>query len=289
VIALLIHAAVDSVFHEPALVLLLVVCGSLALSFRQPKRSQIRIACPRSPAVTAAAVVLFVLLGLVLARPAAAWFAFEKGNASSKDGRKEISYQWYQWASAIQPGNTVYWDVVAQSKVDLFRVSGNPVRLAEAVEHIQLCRDLNTLDARFPARLGSLYLLLADQLTKSEEKERLIAAASKSFEEAIVLDPFSPFNYAELGKLRWRQGKLDEARDFFVRALDYEPNFLPVRALLAMLASSNGLSDQAKAEFGRIRETQGRYQGYPLNNLERQYLEVDVTKLETDLRLRGAN
>ncbi|MDH4187822.1 MAG: O-antigen ligase family protein, partial [Nitrospira sp.] len=66
VLALLIHAVVDSVFHEPALVLLLIVCGGLALSFRQPTRPPMRIPCVRTPVLTAAAVVVCAILGVVL-------------------------------------------------------------------------------------------------------------------------------------------------------------------------------------------------------------------------------
>jgi tetratricopeptide (TPR) repeat protein len=287
VIALLVHAAVDSVFHELSLVLLLILCGSLALSFRQPRQEKIRVACTCSPAFTAAAVVLSVLLAVFVARPAMAWFALEKGNHLSKAGQTEPASQWYQWATTIEPGNTASWDALAHIDLSAFRASGDPARLAQAVDRITLCRELNALDPRFPARLGALYLLMANQLRDDNKKEWMMNAASESFEQAITLDPFSPFNYAELGKIRWKQSRLDEAKALFVRALRYEPNFLPARVLLATLASSRGQLDDARDEYETIHQIQSRYKGYPSNSMERQFLEVDLAPLEKSLSLQA--
>jgi|CXWL01.1.fsa_nt_gi O-antigen ligase len=290
-VALLGHAAMDSVFHEPALVLLLILCGGLVLSMKQlakPARVPIvRFSFSCHPARVIMAAYLLALLVVLIVRPPAAWFVFEQGNSVAGKGQRESAREWYQRATDIDPGTSAYWDAVARTEVDLFRVSGDPGWLVKAVGNIKVCMELNPLDARFPSRLGAIYLMLADRAGLGEQDENLVREASGSFEQAIRLDPFSPFNYAELGKVRWRQRELDEARALFSQALTYEPNFLPARVLLAHLALKSGWLELARAQYAIIRETRNRYDGLALNNLERQYLDVDTDFLEKQLRARG--
>ena len=290
-VALLGHATMDSVFHEPALVLLLILCGGLVLSMKQltnPASVPIvhfSFSCHRTRVIMA--VVFLALLVVLIVRPPAAWFVFEQGNSVVRKGQYGSAREWYQRATDIDPGISAYWDAVASTEVDLFRVSGDPGWLAKAVGNIKVCMELSPLDARFPSRLGAIYLMLADRAGLGEQGESLLREASGSFEQAITLDAFSPFNYAELGKVRWRQGKREEARALFFQALTYEPNFLPARVLLTNLAIKSGWMDLARAQYAIIRETRNRYDGLALNSLELQYVDVDADLLEKQLYARG--
>ncbi|MEQ1844146.1 MAG: O-antigen ligase family protein [Nitrospira sp.] len=290
-VALLGHATMDSVFHEPALVLLLILCGGLVLSMKQLANPasvpivRFSFSCHRTRGIMA--VVFLVLLVALIVRSPAAWFVFEQGNSAAEKGEHESAREWYQRATDIDPGISAYWDAVASTEVDLFRVSDDPGWLVKAVGNIKMCMELSPLDARFPSRLGAIYLMLADRAGLGEQAENLVREASGGFEQAIELDAFSPFNYAELGKVRWRQGRREEARVLFSQALTYEPNFLPARVLLANLAIKSGWMDLAKTQYAIIRETRNRYDGLALNSLERQYVNVDADLLEKQLHTRG--
>jgi len=97
------------------------------------------------------------------------------------------------------------------------------------------------------------------------------------------LDPYSPFNYHELGKLRWAQGREEDAVALFRRAISYEPNFLPARAQLAELSRQIGQREVAAGEYEQILKVKERYRGWTLTALERQFLEVDTERLKRAL------
>ena len=121
-----------------------------------------------------------------------------------------------------------------------------------------------------------LYVLLAERAVSSDRREDLLAHAVRAYEEAINVDPFSPFNYFKLGVIRWRQGNSGEAQILLERCLDYEPNFLPARALLAQLAIKNGHDEIAYAQYAAIERIRARYKGRAVSSLERRFLDVDL-------------
>ena len=277
-LAILVHAAVDSVFHEPALVLLLILCGSLVLVLKRlngPNRTPTwNLPFPYHPTRLALVVVLGVASVFLTIQPAAAWFAYQQGNTASQSGQRERAWEWYRRATFIDPVTTAYRDAVARMNVTQFYASGDPQWLLQAVEEIEICQELNPLDGRIPSRLGMLYLLLAEKSFSNEQRGELIARAVKSYEGAIKADPFSPFNYLELGKIMWGQGQYEEAEVLLKKAVTHEPNFLPARVLLAKLAAQVGKSDISLSQYAVIESIQERYKGRTLSPLESQYLDV---------------
>ncbi len=277
-LAILVHASVDSVFHEPALVILLILCGSLVLVLKRlnsPNRTLTwNIPFPYHPVRLGLVVLLGAATTFLIIQPAAAWFAYEQGNVASQSGRSERAWEWYRRATFIDPGTTAYRDAVARMNVTQFYASGDPQWLLQAVEEIEICQELNPLDGRIPSRLGMLYLLLSERATSNEQRADLIARAAESYEGAIKVDPFSPFNYLELGEIRWRQGQSEEAQVLLAKAVTHEPNFLPARVLLAKLAAQVGKSDIALSQYAAIERIQGRYKGRTVSPLESRYLDV---------------
>ena len=279
-LAILVHASVDSVFHEPALVLLLILCGSLVLVLKRLNSPNLtptwNIPFPYHPTRLALVVLLGAASVFLTIQPAAAWFAYQQGNTASQSGQREQAWEWYRRATFIDPGTTAYRDAVARMDVTQFYASGDPQWLLQAVEELETCQDLNPLDGRIPSRLGMLYLLLAEKTMPNEQRGELIARAVKSYEGAIKADPFSPFNYLELGKIRWRQGQSEEAQILLAKAVTYEPNFLPARVLLAKLAAQVGKNDIALSQYRAIESIQERYKGRTLSPLESRYLDISI-------------
>ena len=277
-LAILAHAAVDSVFHEPALVLLLIMCGSLVVvlkRFNSPDPAPTwTVPFPYRPARLAMVVLLGAASVFLIIQPAAAWFAYEEGNVASQHGQSERAGEWYRRATFIDPGTTAYRDAVARMNVTQFYASGDPQWLLHAVEELEICQELNPLDGRIPSRLGMVYLVLAERTMSNEQRGELIARAVKSYERAIEADPFSPFNYLELGKMMWRNGQYEKAQALLKTAVTHEPNFLPARVLLAKLAAQVGKSDVALSQYGAIESIQDRYKGRTLSPLESRYLDI---------------
>ena len=279
-LAILVHASVDSVFHEPALVILLILCGSLVLVLKRlnsPTRTPTwNIPFPYHPARLALVVLLGAASVFLTIQPAAAWFAYQQGNTASQSGQRERAWEWYRRATFIDPGTTAYRDAVARMNVTQFYASGDPQWLLQAVEENEICQELNPLDGRIPSRLGMLYLLLAERTMSNEQRGELIARAVKSYEGAIKADPFSPFNYQDLGKIMWRQGQYEEAQVLLKKAVSHEPNFLPARVLLAKLAAQVGKNDIALSQYAAIERIQERYKGRTVSPLESRYLDVSL-------------
>jgi tetratricopeptide (TPR) repeat protein len=283
-LAILVHAAGDSVFHEPALVLILILCGSLVLVMKRidsPNPVPVwNIPFPHHPARVAIVWLMATVSAFLIIQPAAAWFAYEQANVASQSGLSDRAWEWYRRAILIDPGTTAYHDASARMNVAQFYASGDPQRLIQAVEDMAICQELNSLDGRVPFRLGMLYLLLAERATSKKQRDELVAHAAGSYEGAIKVDPFSPFNYLELGKIRWRQGQSEEAQALLTKAITYEPNFLPARVLLAKIAAQIGKSDIAQSQYAAIESVQKRYKGRAVSSLEYRYLDVNFDKYD---------
>lgn len=282
-----LHAGVDSVFHEPALVLLMLLFAGMILALKRLKAGEGRPAWvlpfPYHPARVALVGGFALMMALVMIQPAAAWCTYEKGEGETAAGRDEQALEWFQRAALVDPGTASYRDAVALAEVRLYHHSGDPRRLLQAVEELRVGLELNPLDARFAHRLGTLHVLLAGGAGSGEQRTALLQQAATFYEQAIRLDPYSPFNYLELGKVRRVQGRVEEARSRFRQATSYEPNFLPARLQLAELSLATGEKNVAVSEYDEIRKVQERFRGRSLNSLEQPYLEVEPEPLRQAL------
>lgn len=284
IIGIFVHGAVDSVFHEPALVLFLILFAGMILVLKRLGGAASApvwvMPFPYHPARVVLVGFFAAVLTLLIIQPAAAWHAFERGEGEASAGREDRALEWFQCATRINSGVTAYRDAVALAEVRLYRQSGDPQWLMKAIEERRIGLELNPLDGRFARRLGDLYLLLADRADPDATREALLNQAATSYEQATHLDPFSPFNYFELGKIRWAQGDLEEAQAWFRQATRHEPNFLSARVKLAELDLQRGQKRLAALEYAEIIKIKEQYKGRGLNALERQYLEVDHDHLQ---------
>lgn len=280
VLAILVHAGVDSVFHEPTLVLLLILQGGLILALgglpRDSQTRKWRLAFPYHPARMALVVFATVALVFLVIRPGAAWFMVDHGNKAVTADDNGAAMRWYRYASIVDPGSTAVRDGLARLYIQRFALSGDPEWLRLAKDEMEAAMALNALDGRMPYRLGTIYLMLADQPALGDSRDHFIAQAEQAFEKAIFVDPSSPFGYFELGSLRRAQGDNAAARKLLERAISYEPNFVPARAMLADLAKDTGQPEVAALHLAAIHDIRSRYQGWTLTPLERQFLGISA-------------
>jgi Tfp pilus assembly protein PilF len=97
---------------------------------------------------------------------------------------------------------------------------------------------------------------------------------------AATKDPYAPVNYVAVGKLQLRQGSLQEARESFAKAVEYEPNYLPARALAIEVALQLGDADAANHDYLELLEIMERFRGRAMSVVERQFLDVDLDALK---------
>ena len=283
--AILIHALVDSVFHEPALVLLLILAAAMVLAMgrmrcsEDPPQPQLVIGYTRCRALIGG-LILSILLVLTV-QPATAWYAFEQGNSALSSGDLRRSVRWYAIAIKIEPWNASYHNALASSEIALFQQSKDRAWIVDAVEEMKMCSTLNALDGRYPYRLGTLYQLLAETAETSQEKSaRRLAEAADSFRQAVIRDPYFPPSRVALGKIQRLDGELRQARTSFSEALELEPNYLPARALRIQVDMELGNSTLARDEYREMLTIAERWRGKATTALEMQFLDVDWDQLK---------
>ena len=88
-----------------------------------------------------------------------------------------------------------------------------------------------------------------------------------------------------LANIRLPQGQVDEAKSWLRRAAATEPNFLPARMRLAELSLKDGDLKAAQSEFDAIVTIKRKYEGWALNDVERQFVDVDLYPLGRALAL----
>lgn len=290
VLGILAHSMVDSVFHEPALVILLIVCGGFVFalqSIKKPDSAQQNVPFFSHPVRVALVLLGGVVLAVLIIQPAAGWYAHERGQAEAQVGRQDLALDWFRRASLIDPGTTGYHDASARTLVQLFHQSGDPQRLVKAVEEEEQAIYLNPLDGRFPYRLGTIYGLLAEQSFSKDQRDLLLNQAAQAYDQAIHADPYSPLSYMALANIRLSQGRVEEAKLWLQRAVGTEPNYLPARTLLAELSLKAGEHEAAQSEFDAIVAVKRKYEREVLSDIERQFINVDLSPLGRALNLES--
>jgi tetratricopeptide (TPR) repeat protein len=290
-LVLLLHAAVDSSFHEPSLVILLVILGGLIHNLYTQERSGAmiwhRLAFSYHPMRAAYVIAGALVIAALCTQPALAWYAHEAGKHHAARNDLEGALAWYVRAAEIDPGTTGYHDSIARTSLQLYSESGSLDWLLKAAEEEAVARKLNSLDGRFPYRAGTVYRMLASQALTNAQRAELLDKASEAYAEAIRLDPYSPFSYFELAQLRLADGRVDEAIGLLTAAKAHEPNFLPGRALLAEQSLRAGIPGDYRREYQAIKAVVSMYAHRASNETERRFLDVDLYPLGRALAMES--
>lgn len=290
VLLLLVHAGVDSVFHEPALVVVLIVASALACNvyvYAFPaalKEVSLVFRYSRLHACLVWATV--IALSVFFFQPVVAWYAHDFGKQEAAHGNLMVALDRFASATVLDPGTTAYHDSAAWTAIQLFERSRDPKWLIMASEEEALAHDLNPLDGRFPYRLGTIYMLLSQQAQLDHQKIELRHRAERAYRDAIHADPYTPFSYYELAKLLFPKGKRDEALRLLRTATEHEPNFLPGRALLAEISLGAGLPGNYGQELSFIKTIAARYEGQARDEIEQQFVKVDLYPLSRAIAAR---
>ncbi|HBR48630.1 MAG TPA: hypothetical protein DEA71_00965 [Nitrospira sp.] len=282
VLASIVHATVDSVFHEPALVLLLILEGGLAVALgKQVYGTQAKPWC-FSPSYHVTRVILILValgaMAYLAIQPAAAWLLVNQGNNAQAEHDNVSAMKWYRYASMVDPGATAVRDGLARLCIQRFSETGAPEWLEQAASEMAVAMALNPLDGRLPYRLGTIYLLQAEQPAWAAHKISLTAQATQAFEKSISVDPFSPFGYFELSKLYRGKGDRTSAQQLLEQAITYEPNFIPARVALMDLAREIGHTDVASMQLTAIQTIRWKFQDWTLTSMEQQFLGIQPPK-----------
>lgn len=293
---LLVHAALDSNLHEPALAILLILCASMLLAARRlagkaPRSERdlpiltLPIRTGRARWVVAGCSVLLVgLLVAHVSRVGLAWLAFEGG--SRAQGRQDLpqAIAGYRAAIALDPGKALYHSALGAAYYQAFEQTQDLEAARAALAELKAAVALNPLDGRLFGLLGHVSLSLAEIKTPIQDappNQRTVwlHAARSAYERAIELEPFTAFHRLELGRVLWGLEDRKNAQAIVEQAVELEPNFLPGREWLARLFLQAGQPEKAQSQYQEIITRQTRYAGWKKDFVEERFLAVDPTSL----------
>jgi hypothetical protein len=301
VMGILVHAAVDSNLHEPALVIVLTLSVGLIFSMRrlamghpEPLRT-IPVRSRRRWAWCGALLVGLLVIHVV--RVGVAWVAYDAGarTVDRQEVNKKIGY--YRAAIVLDPGKALYHSSIAASYFQVFEQTGNIPAARAAVAELKEAMALNPLDGRLAGLLGNLYVSLSSSPVPAPDgpsepadhrRTSWLRLARPAYEQAVELEPFSAFHRYDLGRVAYALQDREAAESSVRRAVELEPNFLPGREWLARLYLRSNRLDVAQQEYREILERQRRYGAWSKNAFEQRFFNVDVIALGAAFERAGA-
>lgn len=288
---LLAHAAVDSSFHQPPVVLLLILFGGIIFTIQRRGSGEDKIAVftVRPTKLTVYGIyVLAALVSVVAMRPALAWYAWVDAERLLHAQDVSASHARLDWAIFLAPGNATYHDTRAEAGFQQLSASGDWAWGHQALAQIDYAVSLNPIDGRYRSHRGRLYRALADVAGENELRRWAIDKARTSYGEAIDRDPYSPRHYVERARSHVALGNTPAAQTDLLQAIELEPNYLPARFGLGRLYQQLGQRENAAAEYREIIERTATYRGKPLMPFEKSFLDVDLDDVHAALALLTA-
>jgi O-antigen ligase len=293
--SVMIHALFDSNLHEPGIVIVLVLCVGIVLAARQlvtschdaVRRISLESKTVRLAWAPGGTLLALILLAAIL-RPALAWTEYEDGSYAAKQQDHQTAIARYQAAIELEPGKALYHSSLAASYFTMFERTGDLALSDATLRELQVARHLNPLDGRLWGLEGYVYRSLSDHQHVVHAREPASAKqlmdwralARFAYENAVVLEPFNPMHYLELGRLHLKEGHPERAMATLRQATAVEPNFLPAREWLVRMYLELGETDRAQAEYREILDRRDRFKHTMKNAFEAQFLSVDVNSLE---------
>lgn len=285
-LGILSHAVVDSTFHAPAIVLLLILFGGLGLAVRRLSRHRDWKMTYSMSATRFAVVglcVIALLMSVLTVRPALAWYALLDSQQSMREGNVEGSLARLDWVEILAPGNATYQDAIAFAALHQYRLSGEMAWAQKAIAAATQAAALNPLEGRYPSHRGLIYKAVAQRVSDGKTTRWALEEARTSFKDAIERDPYSPLNYVEHAKILVALGEPHAARTGLLHAVALEPNYLPARQGLARLYQQIGQPQRAIEEYREILRRKAEFGQGRLTPLEQRFLNVDAEQVHVAL------
>ncbi len=284
IFAIFVHTAFDLIFHEPALVFLLVTYTSVFLVMDREKRKIEPIVISPLPMRHPSLIIgMALVLSLIIVKPTLAWILFEKGNRAIEEGDIGGAISRFEWTVSLDKGNAYYHDTLAYTYFMAYKSTGDNDWFNKALSELEYAISLNPLEGKFLTEIGTYHYDTALNEKDPSRRKEVLQKAIIYYQKAAKLHPFYPVLYNDLGLVYKTLNEYGEAKQEFEKAIQIEPNFLPARINLAMLYKEEGRYQDAKRELDTILSIKERYKNSTLSPLEEQYLALDERKIQEEL------
>jgi O-antigen ligase len=284
---ILAQGAVDSNLHEPAIVIVLVLCVGIILSLRRIGTSSL----PSDSSIPARFRILWtgcvgaalVVIGCVVIRFGMASLVFESGTQAAAQRDLSSAIASYQSAIDLDPQKALYYSAMSGAYFQMFQRTGDREVAQSAVDALRKAIQLNPLDGRLPGLLGHVCSVLAEAVSQGDSsgtpREAWLQFALSAYEQAAFLEPYTVSYKLELGRVRLALGDREGAERAVQAAVDMEPNFLPAREWLSKIYVQSNRFELGVQQYREIVARQQQYQSWAKGDLEASFLKADVAGL----------
>ncbi|MCX7698395.1 MAG: hypothetical protein N2114_02880, partial [Candidatus Goldbacteria bacterium] len=137
----------------------------------------------------------------------------------------------------------------------------------ESIKNYNLACNLDRKNYIYFYHLARMYVYLED-----------ISSAIKFFEKSIILNPYNVFAYYEIANLYFAKLKnLTEAKKYLIKSLEYEPNFISSKNLLASILLQENNKIAALNQYNEIEDILQKYE--PKTEYEKSLLDFRIEML----------
>ncbi|MCX8093141.1 MAG: hypothetical protein N3E50_03130 [Candidatus Goldbacteria bacterium] len=197
-------------------------------------------------------IFAFIIFSFFI-RPAIGEFLF---NSYKKSGNPE----YLKHAITLEPLNGKYFfeKGLFFEKIQKYK---------ESIKNYNLACNLDRKNYIYFYHLGRIYTYLED-----------ISSAIKFFEKSIIHNPYNVFAYYELANLYFTKLKnLTEAKKYIIKSIEYEPNFVSSKNLLASILLQEDNKIAALNQYNEIEDILQKYE--PKTEYEKSLLDFKIEML----------
>ncbi|MDD5222739.1 MAG: O-antigen ligase family protein [bacterium] len=278
-IAILLHALVESNFHNPPIALTFFIF--LGLIFRDDgKVFEIRLAPLKKYRYYL--IALTVLLTVVILKPALAYWEFVRGNQAMNRNETDNGIKYFKRAAFFCDGvASAHFSLGAAAMVKL-RETGQEEWLDLTLNEYEISTRLNPFSYDAYESLGTMYGAAGLKTHSNSD----YALAIENFQQVLKRKPFSPQMRRNVGYMYLNMGKTGEAEFWIREALKLEPNFLDAIFLLGIIHEKRGDLKKSRTLYLRVIDLYNKYRSFQTGyGYEKDLLRVNMREVES--RLRG--
>ena len=274
----LFHSLFDSVFHEPALVILMTLFSGMIMGKSKVFSREIKFDSRKK-------IAFFILTGLLVfsviifvARIYMGYHFSAKGKSFMKNSRYAQADKEFEKAIYLNPADSSFYDERASLFYNQYLRSGDPKFLRKASNELYFAISFNPKNAALLNHLGYISSLLA---VKGENKNERLKNSLKCYLAAVNLEPFNVYYRNNVGKIYLSLNQLGAAENEFKTLLSLEPNFLPGRVNLLRIYEIIKRKDLVKKEAENILVIYDKYINFPFSgDYDRGFLKIDINEIK---------
>ena len=278
-IAILLHALVESNFHNPPIALTFFIF--LAWFSRGDGKIFAGRFVPAKKYFYYLAA-LGILLAVAVLKPALAYWEFTRGDRAMTGKETDNGIKHFKRAAFLCDGVYSTHFALGSAYLVKFRETRQEEWLDLTLHEFEISMSLNPFSYDAYESLGTMYGAVG--LTTHNNSDYTLAI--ENFQQVLKRKPFSPQMRRNIGYTYLHMGKTREA-EFWVReALKLEPNYLDAIFILGIICERKGDLEKSRALYLRVLDLNNKFKSFPTDySYEKDLLQVDIYEVER--RLQG--